>query len=51
MVGAAPHTTAPTTNAPVAIRNARRIPARRTTTELPALPRIEPTAYAVEAHA
>src|SRR5207253_413557 len=42
---------APTTNTPTARPTVRRMPILSTTTELPALPRIEPTAYAVEAHA
>ena len=44
MVGAAPQTPAPMTKAAAARTKARRIPDRRTTTELPALPRIELTA-------
>jgi len=51
MLGAEAQIAAPTTNTPTARLMARRMPILSPTTELPALPRIEPTAYAVEAHA
>ena len=51
MLGAEAQMAAPTTNTQTASTTACRIPILRTATELPALPRIEPTAYAVEAHA
>ena len=51
MAGALAHITVPVTSTAAATSKVPRVPARRTTTDEPALPRMDATAYAVDAHA